>query len=108
MANEIAARMEEPLTVIARRYDLTFEQFSCIPKLSGEAVPQLHDYLSGLNVKPAGPDVFEYQFHDSPHGPRRIQGGRFTLTIAVPVRCRVDPPLPMEFITLAHLSMSSW
>ena len=101
MQNQVEVKTESARTVIGRRYELTFEQFSLIPELTGEAIPQLHKYLAGSGIQPSGPDTYEYHFHDSPHGPRRIRGGRFTLTLAVPVAEAIVPPPPIEFITLA-------
>jgi len=93
-------RFDKALMAVGSRHPLTFEQFTRVRKIAGEAVPQLHACLAGLGIRPAGPDIFEYHFQDSPHGPKRIRGGKFTLTIAVPVSEVVAPPAPLEFMTL--------
>ena len=68
---------------------------------AGEAIPQIHACLARLGITPAGPNTFEYRFHDSPHGPKRARGGRFTLLIAVPVSVVVTPPAPLELVALS-------
>jgi hypothetical protein len=103
MAEPAEIKIAEPLTVVGRRHELTFEAFSRIPALAGEAIPKIHDFLNLRGIRPSAPNIFEYRFHDSPHGPRRIRGGRFTLTLGVPVAESVDPPLPLEVIELPLL-----
>jgi hypothetical protein len=100
MQDQIEVKNEAARSAIGKRYELTFEQFSIIPELTGDAIPQLHDYLAGIGIEPSGPHIYEYHFHDSPHGPRRIRGGRFMLTVAVPVAEPIEPMPPIEFITL--------
>jgi hypothetical protein len=102
MENQIEVKIDAALGVIGKRYELTFEQFSNIPELTGEGITLLHEYLRSLGVERSGPDIYEYHFYDNPHGPRRIRGGRFTLTIAVPVAEAIVPPPPIEFIMLAN------
>jgi hypothetical protein len=101
VSHTLDVKTEGPLTVIGRRHELTFDDFSAIPDLAWQALPALHDHLARLGIRPWGPNVFEYRFRDSPHGPRRIRDGKFTLTIAVPVARELTPPAPFELLTLA-------
>jgi hypothetical protein len=94
-------KVSQPIEVICRSYELTFEEFDRIPQLAGEAMPQLSGWLAAQGIAAAGPNIFEYRFHDSPHGPRRIRGGRFTLTIAVPVHTDLTPPDPISRVELS-------
>jgi predicted transcriptional regulator YdeE len=99
--NTIEIKTQAPLKAIGRRHELTFDDFAAIPELTGKTLPGLLECLTTLGVRPSGPNIFEYRFRDSPHGPRRIRNGRFTLTIAVPVAAVLATAAPFEFITLA-------
>ena len=103
MVGRIEIQTAEPLIVVGRQYELTFEDFGRIPELAGEALSQVREFLKDGGTGPSGPNVFEYRFHDSPHGPRRIQGGRFTFTVGVPVSSATNPPAPLELIELHAL-----
>jgi hypothetical protein len=100
MVDRIEIRTAGPLIAVGRRYELKFEDFGRIPAFASEAFPKIHEFLKACETRPSGPNVFEYQFHDNPHGKRRIVGGRFTLALAVPVLNAKVPPEPLELIEL--------
>ena len=86
MVDQIEIRTAGPLTVVGRQYELTFEEFRRVSELASEALEKSHEFLKNCGSRPSAPNVFEYRFHDSPHGPRRIRAGRFTLTVGEPHR----------------------
>jgi hypothetical protein len=53
MQNQNEVTTDAARTVIGKRYELTFEQFSCVPDLTGDAIPQLHEYLASLGIEPS-------------------------------------------------------
>jgi len=103
MVRRLEIQTVAPLIVVARQYELTFEDFGRIPELAVESLSQVREFFKDRGTCPSGPNIFEYRFHDSPHGPRRIQGGRFALTVGVPVSSATIPPAPLELIELSAL-----
>jgi hypothetical protein len=88
------------MVAVGRSFELTCEEFTHIPQLAGEALPQLHGFLEQQGITPSGREVFEYRPLENVGGSERPQGGWFRLTIAVPVTGPVTPPAPIEAVHL--------
>jgi hypothetical protein len=94
-------REETGTAAVGRSFELACDGFARIPALAGETLPQVYSFLRKRGAAPAGPEVFEYRFLDSPHGPEKPEVVRFTLTIAVPVAEPLTAlPAPLEAVTL--------